>query len=583
MFTKYSPTITAPGKVNVKGNNTGSFLPELKPIAVKAWLQGLSLNHNESINSLGSIISLLHLINGSQVNAVAEHLEILEPLRAKARVLLEKIRPHYIDSGLPYNSSAEMTIKASQEVNQLLAMAYARPCLETKSPTSDDKNAQLLALSLYRAMQHHGLYLLHLCQHYKRPDEAYWTRLYQMYQWAEDRQLGSISLQDADEPQDCRTISGQFRRIVAFYLANIYRLRQLHMVKLYSLLGQFVSMVEISTTDSPLRQPAEFEVYLDTPEPPRRRTRLSMAQPESDRVRLITTGELARNLKRSASTRNPLDMAYELDQITLNRIAATFEAKVGRNSTRHKENLECHYLLGLQSLIDHKVPTGAVSQNLRGKPRHALLQKQLEIVPLEGEINKVSRFDTRGERSEIALKRDVKSRPREGLHADRGQSQDFMTGMIWVSENDREKSREVFKAVIHDSSAGGYQISPVGKVSPRLKVGELIGIWVDDPVFIGTIRWLDIHEGEMRLGIELLAPEAKVARLITMDGKEWGLGLLLPAIPAIRDQPELLAPLSIVRTGSAFSILAKVPGINYEVNEIVEVTGSYVRLGLNPR
>lgn len=114
-------------------------------------------------------------------------------------------------------------------------------------------------------------------------------------------------------------------------------------------------------------------------------------------------------------------------------------------------------------------------------------------------------------------------------------------------------------------------------------MGELIGIWVDDPVFIGTIRWLDIHEGEMRLGIELLAPEAKVARLITMDGKEWGLGLLLPAIPAIRDQPELLAPLSIVRTGSAFSILAKVPGINYEVNEIVEVTGSYVRLGLNPR
>jgi hypothetical protein len=185
---------------------------------------------------------------------------------------------------------------------------------------------------------------------------------------------------------------------------------------------------------------------------------------------------------------------------------------------------------------------------------------------------------------------------------------------VHVTERERsggfggtEVSRpEVHRARVLDQGLGGYRVLWERADAVRARIGEVVAVaastTTDDPGevahderdwMVGTIRWMRIGaNGSVDAGIELLAREARVAVVRSMDAQRHprpsarGLLLLAPrgdgAWPAA-----VIAPALLERGAPSYEFRA-MPGrwssaeeldiIELREIEVAEQTGSYLRI-----
>jgi hypothetical protein len=102
--------------------------------------------------------------------------------------------------------------------------------------------------------------------------------------------------------------------------------------------------------------------------------------------------------------------------------------------------------------------------------------------------------------------------------------------------------------MVLNESPGGYAVMHVSGEVEGLVPGSAIALRPepDKPWSICVVRWMKSENPEhIELGLELVAPAARSVQLMFRNGDPEQLptpGLLLPAIPALRDHPALLAP-----------------------------------------
>lgn len=102
--------------------------------------------------------------------------------------------------------------------------------------------------------------------------------------------------------------------------------------------------------------------------------------------------------------------------------------------------------------------------------------------------------------------------------------------------------------MVLNESPGGYAVMHVSGEVEGLVPGSAIALRPepDKPWSICVVRWMKSENPEhIELGLELVAPAARSVQLMFRNGDPGQLptpGLLLPAIPALRDHPALLAP-----------------------------------------
>ncbi|MBS3917025.1 MAG: hypothetical protein KGZ31_04975 [Sulfuritalea sp.] len=102
--------------------------------------------------------------------------------------------------------------------------------------------------------------------------------------------------------------------------------------------------------------------------------------------------------------------------------------------------------------------------------------------------------------------------------------------------------------MVLNESPGGYAVMHVAGEVEGLVPGSAIALRPepDKPWSICIVRWMKSENPEhIELGLELVAPAARSVQLVFRNGDAGQVptpGLLLPAIPALRENPAVLAP-----------------------------------------
>jgi hypothetical protein len=124
----------------------------------------------------------------------------------------------------------------------------------------------------------------------------------------------------------------------------------------------------------------------------------------------------------------------------------------------------------------------------------------------------------------------------------------------------RAASPRIEQVRLTDVSAFGFGLAWEGGAPARLRTGELVGIRQgrDQHWTLAMVRWLHAGDGEVRLGVEVLAARcvAVCARVLSTRGAgwEWTPALLLPAQDALDEPATLVAPRSPFRAGQKLAL-----------------------------
>ena len=134
----------------------------------------------------------------------------------------------------------------------------------------------------------------------------------------------------------------------------------------------------------------------------------------------------------------------------------------------------------------------------------------------------------------------------------------------------------VHRCRILDDSMGGIALHRQGPNLPPIKVGDLAGVRQENGVWsVGLVRWFRVpREGELFIGVQLLAPKAVAVQLRrSRTGKQWP-GLLVQASPVLRQSAMLLTAPGTLEPDHQVEVLSATGSMSVRVDKRLEYTPS---------
>lgn len=544
------------------------LIPDPTRRALDSWLAELPLANVEYC--VEAVEAVLGSFNSRPDLPPTTRLEMAEPLRPMLSMLIQQSERRFLDSALPYPPELQFSAKVGLRLHSEMATAYALAAVDPKCSDGRPKGEQRLLGALYRAFQHLGYILLGSAQNYTASKPQLWPALYRLYHVAEAHNLLQAKFEDPENSTVSRVPLSLFKQTLLFSLTNTLQLRQRQMKQVFELLGEFADHALLES--KPVLNEwytAEFFINLDQNHPPARVSAMSIMEAANSRFlfteRVIQA--LANLAKNAAETRGTGKAI--IDTSVLLRVAKSLGEVQRRKSPRRLENGTCDCMVGLNGLIgilalDHSdgPPMGSTG---------AL--NDASLVPKYSGPVKGVKVQERIFRSEAAVSKLYKKRNA------------ISSEEIWGTHPGvvlpGSKPGTVVKGKIVNSSAQAYCIALPADQSTGVKVGELIGVWTDQsPLSVGTIRWLQCGEDNIRIGVELFSPSAKLAELVDRNWKPCEKGIFLPAIPHVRSVPELLSSPGPIRSDYLVCIREQNQKRVYQVQSLLEGTSSFNRSAL---
>lgn len=563
-----------PSGTSPTGTASEIILPLPTPQTVADWLAELPLAHPE--RSLDALLALLRALNAKPDLSGPARLALADAIRPRAAQLAEQIDTHSLDAALPYPPDLAQRIETTSQLRRELGNLYAYACPASRSAASLWLgNADPSLAALYRAFQHWGLALLDTARLYREPDPAFWPDLYRAYRLAEAQGAASAQFGDPGEPPACRTPLGQFKRILLFAMADYGRYRQRDMRLIYRMLGEWADHVAWEARPVIGEQLARFRLDLDSEHSPYRIRDDWMPAPS---CRFLFIGRLIERLLDKSPEQRAKLAALGLNGPRLpTLLAKSLFGPAQRRSERLPLHQPCQLFIGFQELVAALDPRPTHTKP-RLKPVNAgradwlKAASRLELLPMEHEVAEHPRQDERALRADAVIERlllDSSGCPRDeiwgGAAADR-------TGA------DPGTAGELLNTDPH-----GYCVLLCDGGDPKLQAGSLVGIAeAPHPPHIGVIRWLAQRENGLRFGVELLSPSAESVAIWDELGHPQGKGLLLPPIPAVRAEPEILLPPTGFHAGVLLRLSGKTTHAGFHLGRIQEATASFSRFKLIP-
>ncbi|MEE4380873.1 MAG: hypothetical protein V2J02_02660 [Pseudomonadales bacterium] len=536
-----STTTSRPLRLTVPARNqrTPAFCDGTRE-GLEAWLGGLPMT---DVRRAGRALhgALVELNRTS-----------LQPAHRFAQ--LETLRPvvHYACSGLTRSALARTNlldederrmVTLAQSLQHQLATGYRLVLVdgmragERLSPhTVDTLAGRRLVTALHRALSDSSAILLRALQLYAGTPTRLWEELHQLYLLARARGVLEVEVTDPEHRVRPDTAVGDaYLRALLLACARPNNLRPAALGTLYQALedwARLARLVPLEDLDDPLHV-----VDLAGNGAPKA-LRLHRFHDDED-LRSVDASELVAALaeldpvqRRAPARADAAALPAGVDADLLRHLIHAWGEAVERSHERRAAAGRVELCLGLEAI--HFFAGDALP-----------LEEQLRDPRLRGREREPS-----GTLDPFAGAPDGGS---SGAVETRTSATDEPAAPLQVSP-------EIAQVRLTDVSAFGFGLAWEGGAPARLRTGELVGIRQgrDQHWTLAMVRWLHAGDGEVRLGVEVLAARcvAVCARVLSTRGAgwEWTPALLLPAQDALDEPATLVAPRSPFRAGQKLAL-----------------------------
>ncbi|WP_092009673.1 GTPase [Marinobacter daqiaonensis] len=488
----------------------------------------------------------------------AQRLQLLELIRPRIRFVCSELSRHYLGMAIALPEKQRKIANLSQALQLHLANGYKLTLMELLDNGSVDRNRKNLALACHRAITELGATLLRAQQLYASSPAGSWHESHQLFRFA--RQHGLQDSQIADDELQHRagsTIADTYYRSLLLGCARANQLRQNELEQVHELFELWSGRV---TCGPELTSSAVFLVDPDSDSPPVYRALVpdddskhqwgfdtaSLAEEIREHLHLQGgTRETAGGSRRrsSGARTTTLPLVAGVSDTLLAHLCEAFTLLTQRNFNRLASEGQLEVCAGLTAV--HYFLAGGTPFN--------------EFVIGSG--NTENRFMQPVNRDAWSEAHDAGVSDEKILANTDAPIHYQGAGTPADSAQHRNLPRSYLTRMVN-TSPGGYCVIWSASIPPTLQAGEILGIREqrNHPWSVALVRWLKQAKGEgTRVGIEVIAPNATPCgvQLIQKTGNssEFLRGLLLPAIPGVRQSASLVTPKLPFQSGSRITLL----------------------------
>ena len=520
-----------------------------------------------------------------------------ELFRVPIGYITRNLKKYYFDGAFPLSAKNRKIAVLNRELYIELATAYKIVIHEMITGEIKKLDRKLLVIAMQRAMSCLLRVLFQSVIVYDPFPGHTWRELHKLYAYAEINQLQDLPVKDDQQNKTQSSIKDIYIQALLFAITSPYRLRQREIEQCHSFLPDWARHLRLGIPDQMSSSPTLFISRLNSNAAP---IHIELQNSPIDRhCRQLNTGGLVsllqdaiNELPDKESHDRPLETEnQQLSPQLLEKIIQVLSTAQKRKYVRTNLNFELKLAVGLADIytLMKRVPPDS-DTNLTDpamdyddidwfKPR----EKQPLINSPTYMVNGLPE-----------LQLDTLDSPvlGETIYATGIQGAENSPGALppWVKVSDNSPT-EPFSCTTDNESAWGYCIIWPGPNTPKIRVGEVLGIHLSanegNEFRIGVSRWLRNIPGQsLQVGLEIigLTSEAVTVRIkgVPQTTESAAKCILLPDGHSSGRFPTLLTPTLPFNSGDKVVVGNGHNEMEVTLTRLMESTGAFSQFRFRP-
>ena len=375
------------------------------------------------------------------------------------------------------------------------------------------KNDQkLLTSAIHRAVHHLSKVMLLAVLVYDNYPKRIWQELHVLHRLACRYNLDSETVRDELETiQKGSSIDLAYRRMAMFCLSSPYKIRQKEIIQIFDALLEWTTYTSFYNLDE---APAETSIILkqDTDMPPSHGS-LS-ADADSRYILKLGASKLINKLRQHFDEDSPqvsLKGIASLDKSLLRQLIQLWSNEQKRTFVRTKLNFELRIAVGLGKIYK------LVMQGNKKQAEEPQESAESNTQWVEKKFAEGNLFDMSARFSLEPIESFNRTESRRGGFESFGPNSsdsDSLESVTSIWDKPLQQSPTDCTFLFHtlNESAGGYCLDWKGNHTPKILVGELIGVqsaMANSQFGVGLVRWMKSNPDEgLQVGLQMIAPNA---------------------------------------------------------------------------
>ena len=561
----------------------GAF--SIRPKKVEKWLAELP---KANVGETAKLVFHTLVETNKHKYSYKERARFLEELRPTTQFVTSAMRKHFVGTNFPLPKKNQKIAAATRETYLQLAVGYivcVEDLLESSILFTDKK---LLVTLIHRAITCLGRVLLTSYQVYSPYPKDVWSKIYKLYEYAEEHKLLRTEVLDNQRLFVKKsTIPEEFSRILLLSLASPYRLRQGEVHKVHNTLERWTIKNQLFQIRQDEVVHGYFAVNLKSDNSPRNIALVNQDANPLD-CRTLDTEMLAETIRdeiqnthdSSQTTITGIEMSSpELSHDLLRRLLTAWAVIAKRNFPRTDKHERVLVAIGLSA--SHQIICDSAR---RRSPKSRSRAQDKGSNPFSGkshyesaDVNRID--DKQPDVWNLVYPSELKT-GYTPLDADK------ISNVVNEGKKDDLLYHAESWAILNESASGYCIQNKSGNESTTVQVGELLSVRRSGDGHtwkwgVGVIRWMKYSDDSgVTLGVEMLTPDAAAVGIkaaVDDADVEYQRTLMLPELTAINQPSTIITSPVNFRVGNQLKLKIVGKEIAIKLSKQLQNTGLFAQ------